>query len=192
MSYVLAEERPKPDANFEAFVNRIVNQSCVCQTVYVSSETQKNPQKPNVLFPLPSCSICTTSSADGSLNSFRKCKVEETIQKCTGSPCTCPPFRVCVLCYLTLLWKNSNPAMKQQARYKAKCPFCKAEFCHLDLIVNIPSLSSEQGETIYWTSEFKEQVENYVPSYYEFLSSTKNRKKNQPQKTKQKGKKKVK
>jgi len=53
---------------------------------------------------------------------------------CEGHSCKCPNFPVCFTCIATLLYKKTNSAMRQNGRYRAQCPFCAAEFCHLDVL----------------------------------------------------------
>eukprot|EP01099_Mayorella_cantabrigiensis_P006255 TRINITY_DN5179_c0_g1_i1.p1 TRINITY_DN5179_c0_g1~~TRINITY_DN5179_c0_g1_i1.p1 ORF type:complete len:243 (-),score=43.28 TRINITY_DN5179_c0_g1_i1:203-931(-) len=155
-SFVLVDQTPQPDKNFESFVKRIVRSNLLKQTISVSlksdqdsalsttcvqdSGNNSNPTEPTLVsYPFPICLICQTEYADGQLNKFRQCRVSVS-SPCSSSCCSCPPFRVCTLCYFNLLWKNTNDFMKKQVRYRAKCPFCKAEFCDLDLVVNVPHL----------------------------------------------------
>ncbi|KAH3722527.1 hypothetical protein Pelo_18767 [Pelomyxa schiedti] len=44
-------------------------------------------------------------------------------------------FPCCSKCLAHVLWTTTNDFMKKQHRYRGKCPFCKAEFCHEDLVI---------------------------------------------------------
>jgi len=74
------------------------------------------------------CILCSVNKAGCKL-SQRKCAV--TGYPCEGHICNCQNFPVCFTCVATLLYKKTNSSMRQSGRYRAQCPFCAAEFCHL-------------------------------------------------------------
>jgi len=77
------------------------------------------------------CMICSCNPSSCRI-AQRKCAVSG--YPCEGHSCNCPNFPVCFTCIATLLYKKSNSAMRQNGRYRAQCPFCAAEFCHLDVL----------------------------------------------------------
>jgi len=46
-----------------------------------------------------------------------------------------PVLPVCAHCLVNFLYTKTNDHMKKNGRWRACCPFCKAEFCHLDVII---------------------------------------------------------
>ena len=81
------------------------------------------------------CVICASPDktlVDCSLT--RKCAVSS--YPCDGLPCQCKPtsFYICFDCLASNLWSSSSSILKDQKRFRAKCPFCKASYCHLDIV----------------------------------------------------------
>mmetsp|Transcript_16218 Transcript_16218/g.63242 ORF Transcript_16218/g.63242 Transcript_16218/m.63242 type:complete len:106 (+) Transcript_16218:77-394(+) len=77
------------------------------------------------------CMICDDGPADGLLGS-RLCLVSP--YPCEGHQCRCTERLACIRCLVKFLWEKTNSVLKQQGRYRAACPFCKAEYCHMDLV----------------------------------------------------------
>ncbi|MDP2439188.1 MAG: hypothetical protein Q8P67_25855 [archaeon] len=78
------------------------------------------------------CGVEEKTAADCSL--ARKCAASN--YPCDGLPCQCKPssFSICFQCLASTLWSGTSSILLGQKRFRAKCPFCKASFCHLDVV----------------------------------------------------------
>ena len=75
------------------------------------------------------CLICCESLTVGRARLVRKCLA--SAHPCSGHACDCS-VTYCESCLVSLLWKSPR-SHKGLGRYRAGCPFCKAEFCHFDV-----------------------------------------------------------
>jgi hypothetical protein len=81
---------------------------------------------------LETCLICS-DEMEASVEISRKCQCSQ--YPCEGHTCECSSknaYPSCFNCLSTHLWEKSSA--KFIGRFRAKCPFCKAEFCSNDLI----------------------------------------------------------
>jgi hypothetical protein len=46
-----------------------------------------------------------------------------------------PVFRACKECVFRCLWTQTGAALREQGTFRAKCPFCKADYCHNDVVL---------------------------------------------------------
>jgi len=82
----------------------------------------------------PECFLCTTVADVFGL--IRGCKCSDF--PCTSHECKCSQhsrYQVCAQCIASCLWNQTNESLRKIGRYRSKCPFCKAEFCHLDVVL---------------------------------------------------------
>lgn len=75
------------------------------------------------------CIICSEKMEAG-VQLSRKCQCK--LHPCEGHECKCTfgelkILSCCFKCICQNLWQQSNDAMKKMSRFRAKCPFCKAE-----------------------------------------------------------------
>eukprot|EP01116_Phalansterium_solitarium_P012538 TRINITY_DN28946_c0_g1_i1.p1 TRINITY_DN28946_c0_g1~~TRINITY_DN28946_c0_g1_i1.p1 ORF type:complete len:130 (-),score=4.63 TRINITY_DN28946_c0_g1_i1:179-568(-) len=114
-------ETPETFRDFESFAAKILQTSA-------KKATDSNPSE--------KCSICSERPVDVSCL-VRSCKCSS--HPCERHECRCgtkgAAYAGCSHCLAQLLWKVTNEEMKKQGRYRAKCPFCKAEFCHQDIVL---------------------------------------------------------
>jgi hypothetical protein len=57
-----------------------------------------------------------------------------SVRKCGGHMCGCSGSLYCFDCLMMLLWEQTPQPLKEEGIFRAKCPFCQAEFCSLDLV----------------------------------------------------------
>eukprot|EP01080_Neovahlkampfia_damariscottae_P008515 gene8515-339_t len=79
------------------------------------------------------CLICS-DIIKCSVRIERKCQCSP--YPCEGHICECSsknPYPCCFDCLSTHLWEKSSA--KFMGRFRAKCPFCKSEFCSKDIIL---------------------------------------------------------
>lgn len=57
-----------------------------------------------------------------------------SVRKCGGHMCGCSGSLYCFDCLMMLLWEQTPQPLKDDGIFRAKCPFCQAEFCSLDLV----------------------------------------------------------
>jgi len=85
----------------------------------------------------PQCFICCDKQCDV------RCIVRSCLcsaSPCEGHICNChSPYNVCSKCITRQLWQTSNPLMQKQLIFRARCAFCKAEFCKDDIVL-LPKL----------------------------------------------------
>jgi len=139
--FSLFGETPQIDKSFEEFCLRLRSQS-----------SQKQIESPST----EDCALCGSEK----LNVFqilRSCKC--TQYPCEHHECKCGGqigidknypkiYPACASCIITCLWKSTSENLKSNGRYRAKCPFCKAEFCHLDLVfIKQDAISPSPEET---------------------------------------------
>jgi hypothetical protein len=88
------------------------------------------------------CIICSEIPGIGFGKLRRRCQCES--YPCEGHTCDCIDKFICTDCLISHLWKSSNG--RDIGRFRAKCPFCQAEYCHNDLVRMIvkPSKSKSQ------------------------------------------------
>jgi len=77
------------------------------------------------------CAVCTEEAPVERTSLLRLCRASP--HPCEGHPCRCANPAWCFKCTVQLLWTSTNTAMRECGRFRAKCPFCKAEFCPQDL-----------------------------------------------------------
>jgi hypothetical protein len=75
------------------------------------------------------CLICCNDLKSSRAKIARKCLM--SAHPCGGHACECA-VSYCENCLVSLLWKSPR-SHKGLGRYRAGCPFCKAEFCHFDV-----------------------------------------------------------
>eukprot|EP01098_Paradermamoeba_levis_P004799 TRINITY_DN2052_c0_g1_i1.p1 TRINITY_DN2052_c0_g1~~TRINITY_DN2052_c0_g1_i1.p1 ORF type:complete len:126 (-),score=13.78 TRINITY_DN2052_c0_g1_i1:210-587(-) len=120
MSYSLVDsgERTEDPLTEESFLQKLKNHYSI-------------PEKKSQLSD-ETCMLCATHLVDCRIGK-RKCL--RTHFPCEGKICSCTSFPACIQCMASHLWKSSNEVMRRDGRFRAKCPFCKAEYCHLDVVV---------------------------------------------------------
>ncbi len=76
------------------------------------------------------CLVCSNSQKLDVKRIVRSCQCSP--YACEGHECGCSKqgdfFPVCSDCLANCLWKGSADKMKQEGRYRSKCPLCKAVF----------------------------------------------------------------
>jgi len=92
------------------------------------------------------CQICDSS-----------CDVERLVRSCLcsdypceGHSCSCRahPYPLCSKCLARQLWLQTADIMKKRNSFRSQCPFCKAEFCHNDILLfTITSTSLSSNDT---------------------------------------------
>eukprot|EP01119_Soliformovum_irregulare_P009237 TRINITY_DN22459_c0_g1_i1.p1 TRINITY_DN22459_c0_g1~~TRINITY_DN22459_c0_g1_i1.p1 ORF type:complete len:155 (+),score=7.86 TRINITY_DN22459_c0_g1_i1:102-566(+) len=91
--------------------------------------------------PADDCFICSQPLKDVA-TVIRSCKC--SANPCMSHECKCSGNPCCSDCLVQCLWSQTPSHLKSSGRYRAHCPFCKADFCHLDVIVSrLPSKKVE-------------------------------------------------
>eukprot|EP01095_Lingulamoeba_sp_RSL-Kostka_P006708 TRINITY_DN2116_c0_g1_i1.p1 TRINITY_DN2116_c0_g1~~TRINITY_DN2116_c0_g1_i1.p1 ORF type:complete len:296 (-),score=71.80 TRINITY_DN2116_c0_g1_i1:116-1003(-) len=100
-----------------------------------SSKKNKNKLLPvvDVIKDEELCLICTEKRINGKISNYRLCTRSK--YPCDNHVCNCSTSYCCFDCLATNLWKKSSSFLRDQGRFRANCPFCKAEYCHNDLII---------------------------------------------------------
>ena len=115
------------------------------------------------------CVICASPDKtviDCSL--ARKCA--SSTYPCDGLPCQCKPasFSICYECIVSTLWSSTSSILKDQKRFRAKCPFCKASYCHLDIVYYTTKTDSTSSSGSTGSSRRRRKTTKNVPSLQGF------------------------
>jgi len=129
-------------------------------SILPSPSPSPSTSSPSSTLPLPPSLPPEKTNGDlGSYNQVTYEHNEKTIQNNTTAPPSSPNnddktpinsssplgskifhvFPACAQCLANILYTKTNNFMREHGRWRGNCPFCKAEFCHLDLVLLSPT-----------------------------------------------------
>lgn len=130
-TYILAED-PQDDPyklnipKNATELSNLIRKNCITKTDFQNTKAQQ-------------CIICSEMMYDGGAQLIRKCQCKS--YPCEGHVCSCCKLEseqqllsACFRCICENLYKQTSEFMRKQGRYRAKCPFCKADYCQYDIV----------------------------------------------------------